>query len=854
MTLTACPYCGTQTGAGFACLSCGTPVPSDAAAAASSAPSTPSGAASGHAAYWQSMQPRVQQLLAPRYRITGLIGYGGMAGVFAAEEPRLGRSVAIKVMSPALMMDPQLVERFVQEARTIALLDHSNIVDIYEVEQREDLHWFVMSYLSGRTLGQVMTEAPEPLPVDVVRAWVYQIGDALAYAHRHGIVHRDVKPGNVLLDQRGNAHVTDFGIAKVTDGEAGLTRTGMLVGTPAYMSPEQCAGAEVDGASDQYSLGAVVYQMLTGSPPFEGATLSILQAHVAEPPRGIEALRPDCPPDLAAAVHRMLAKQPGDRWPTMGAAIAATGATPLGLDDPLRAHLELVAAHAASLEITPACETVLEGSVQPLRVVARDVSGRLLEERRVRWTSSTAAVAALDGNLLQAYSPGTTRIEAVCGGARAHLDITVLADPVQDITLVPTVLAVARGGTANLGATVFDIDGTRLHDRVVLWSTSDPSIARVTTSGEVHGVSSGQAVIVARTGSRFATAEVTVTTEQVARPPAQTRGTGSSLARTTAPPRVTPAALPAQPVPAAAVAPSRVNRMRRAAFLTAGIAFLVLAAAVLAPRFGAPSSDVTTGTGQQPAEPVVEPPLDPVAGPVAGPVDPPPVTERDESGTAQPREPEVPRNAELRLGIDLPAGGSAIARARNGRTYRLGRASISLPPGSYALELSAPGYESESHSVDLKAGDAQYWSPVLRQIVAQAPPPAPEPTPQPRVEQPTPAPPPVPVRDLAADRAAVQAEVAKFVDAMNRRDAAAVLPLMAGTMRTQWQTLFGNTTAFSATLAGAQPVQLQDDGATVRFTVNVAFRNPNGAGTATPTFTATAQRAGNTWRITAVSN
>src|SRR5512146_1428945 len=281
MTLATCSQCGSHVIAGDACPHCGTPTPAPAAEVAR------------YGSEAEVILERLRRAAAPKYQVRRILGYGGMAGVYLADEPRLGRQVAIKVMSPSLMADPKLVDRFGQEARTIAQLVHPNIVTIYEVDDREDLHYFTMTFVGGRTLGQVLSESIELLPVDVVRAWLYQIGDALAYAHQRGVVHRDIKPGNVLLDQRGNALVTDFGIAKVADADTGLTRTGMLVGTPAYMSPEQCQSARITGSSDQYSLGAVLYQMLTGQRPFAGDTMTVMQAHVFKQPTPIRELRPD---------------------------------------------------------------------------------------------------------------------------------------------------------------------------------------------------------------------------------------------------------------------------------------------------------------------------------------------------------------------------------------------------------------------------------------------------------------------------------------------------------------------------------------------------------------------------------
>lgn len=245
-----------------------------------------------------------------------------MAGVFLGEEPRLARKVAIKVMAPSLMVDPRMVERFQQEARSTARLSHPHIVTIHEIDERDGLHYFVMSYVEGPTLDAILEEAEGPLPVSTVRRWLLQIAGALNHAHRAGIVHRDVKPGNVLVDPDGNAVVTDFGIAKVAD-EPGLTRTGMLVGTPSYMSPEQCMGSEVASAADQYALGALAYHLITGRPPFTGPAMTVLQSHLSDLPQPIVELRPDCPPGMAKVVHRMLAKKPEERWASMTDVVAA---------------------------------------------------------------------------------------------------------------------------------------------------------------------------------------------------------------------------------------------------------------------------------------------------------------------------------------------------------------------------------------------------------------------------------------------------------------------------------------------------------------------------------------------------
>src|SRR6266849_4381242 len=203
------------------------------------------------------------------------------------------------VLAPALLlMGEGMVERFKREARTAAALSHPHIIPIFAVKQSEHIMYFVMKYVQGRPLDAVVHDVGR-LPIPMVQTILAQVGDALGYAHRHGVIHRDIKSANIMIDEDGSAVVTDFGIAKVQEAQ-GLTVTGVTVGTPAYMSPEQCATCEVSGASDQYSLGVVAYEMLTGRLPFQSASsMSVMYAHFNERPADLTRLRPDCPPNLA---------------------------------------------------------------------------------------------------------------------------------------------------------------------------------------------------------------------------------------------------------------------------------------------------------------------------------------------------------------------------------------------------------------------------------------------------------------------------------------------------------------------------------------------------------------------------
>ena len=255
-----------------------------------------------------------------------------MGVVYRAKDKRLKRVVAIKVLPPEMAFQSQIKTRFLREAETAAQLSHPNIVPIYSVDEVESLVFFVMAYVSGDNLAKRLHDKGV-LPVDDVRRVSREVADALAYAHERGVVHRDIKPDNILLDANtGRAMVTDFGIARASEGDSRLTATGMAIGTPAYMSPEQAAGdRQIDGRSDLYSLGVVAYQMLVGEPPFVAtSTPAMLVKHISERPTPVSQRRSDVPQDLARAVMMCLEKDPNGRFPSAGALVTAldTGNVP----------------------------------------------------------------------------------------------------------------------------------------------------------------------------------------------------------------------------------------------------------------------------------------------------------------------------------------------------------------------------------------------------------------------------------------------------------------------------------------------------------------------------------------------
>src|SRR5256714_2332117 len=269
----------------------------------------------------------VAQVLSANYELESEVGRGGMGIVYCARDKRLKREIAIKVLPPELSLRADIRQRFLREAETAAQLNHQNIVPIYTVEEKDNLVWCVMAYIKGDNLGQRLQQHG-PMPPVEVRRILREVAEALAYAHNRNVIHRDIKPDNIIIDdETGRAMVTDFGIARaLTDtGDSRLTATGMAIGTPAYMSPEQSAGDHaIDGRSDLYSLGVVGYQMLCGQPPFvANNTPSMLVKHLSEKPVPVDERWPDLPPDLARAVMMCLEKDPDDRFPSAAAFSAA---------------------------------------------------------------------------------------------------------------------------------------------------------------------------------------------------------------------------------------------------------------------------------------------------------------------------------------------------------------------------------------------------------------------------------------------------------------------------------------------------------------------------------------------------
>jgi len=288
-----------------------------------------------------SRPPQPGDLIAGRYELEELVGSGGMSDVFRARDNQLDRRVAIKVLHQRYAGDPEYLQRFRTEARAVARLSHPNIVTVIDRGDDAGRQYIVFEHVDGENLKELVVRSGR-LPVRRAIELALPVADGLAFAHQEGLVHRDVKPQNVLLSREGEVKVTDFGIARSLDVEHGVTQTGTVLGTGEYLAPEQASGKPVSPATDVYSLGVVLWELLAGEVPFKGDNfVAVALRHVNEPVPHLRDVRPDVPPRLAAAVERALAKDPASRFPSMGALAKelraclaeGEGAMPVAQDD-----------------------------------------------------------------------------------------------------------------------------------------------------------------------------------------------------------------------------------------------------------------------------------------------------------------------------------------------------------------------------------------------------------------------------------------------------------------------------------------------------------------------------------------
>ena len=311
----------------------------------------------------------VGELIAGRYEVQELVGTGGMSSVYRAHDRLLERDVAIKVLHEQFTADGEYVERFRREARAVAQLSHPNIVTVIDRGEQDDRQFIVFEYVDGENL-KALIDREGPLPEREAIELALQVARALGFAHEEGLVHRDVKPQNVLLNDGRQAKVTDFGIARSLDVHGGLTQTGTVMGTSDYIAPEQARGSRVDAQSDIYSLGTVLYELLTGEVPFAGDNfVAVAMQHINQPPPSVRERRPELSPCVDEVVRQAMAKEPRDRFRSMAELCAALNGCLAELDGVTGAQTMVVAPQRRRRQSRPARPPAERPSVWPLIVL-----------------------------------------------------------------------------------------------------------------------------------------------------------------------------------------------------------------------------------------------------------------------------------------------------------------------------------------------------------------------------------------------------------------------------------------------------------------------------------------------------
>jgi len=418
---------------------------------------------------------RLSAALADRYRLERELGQGGMATVYLAQDLRHDRLVAIKVLRPELAhaLGP---ERFLREIRTTANLRHPHILPLYDSGQAgADLLFYVMPFVEGESL-RARLDREKQLPLDEALRIAREVADALSYAHSRGVIHRDIKPENILLES-GHAAVADFGIARAVDAAGGdrLTETGMAIGTPAYMSPEQAAGERnLDGRSDQYTLGCVLYEMLAGQPPFSGPSVeSVIHQHLTAAPAPVTQFRPALPAEVAGALQRTLAKTPADRFSAVAQFAEVLGAAPRHVSDavapapagrraPARRTILIVAAAALLLGVFGWWITHRRTAVPLADDVIAVAPFDVLDPALSLWSEGMVDVLArnLDGAGPLRTVPPTYVIRRWNGRADRASAAALGRATGARLTVFGQILA-TRGDSVRVTATVFDVAAGR---------------------------------------------------------------------------------------------------------------------------------------------------------------------------------------------------------------------------------------------------------------------------------------------------------------------------------------------------------------------------------------------------------
>jgi serine/threonine-protein kinase len=501
------------------------------------------------------------------YEILIELGSGGMATVFLAHDLQLDRKVAIKLMHPALISGEGMVERFLLEARTAASLSHPNIIPIYAVRVEEDLLFFVMKFVEGRPLDSIVKKEA-PLPEDMVRQIISEVAVALGYAHQRGVIHRDIKPANIMISTDGQPILTDFGIAKVADKQ-GLTMTGATIGTPTYMSPEQCNALPLTGASDQYSLGVMAYEMLTGRPPFDAeSVMTIMYKHINEPIPPIRNQLLACPPDLADTIERMVAKDPAQRFPTIEEVARVLERPTTTSENKVRTQLMQFALAGPNRELLKRVSTPRSPIPSlPPRLKTRAVANTAVTPSRSRmgwmlggaavlvagialaitqpWNNRSAGSDSTQINRVTIGAPDVAIVDSPATVAPPPVDSTPQQSAAQSTTTTPApspprpvsrppatsaapatarvaTVRVSGAGTLNVGASAtltaepFDDQNRFMGGRSVSWSSSAVEIVSVSPGGQVTAKDAGRAIITATIDGVSQAVTITVAPEAIA--------------------------------------------------------------------------------------------------------------------------------------------------------------------------------------------------------------------------------------------------------------------------------------------------------------------------------------------------